>query len=480
MSISGALSNALTGLTAAARAAEVVSSNLSNAMTEGYGRREISLSSQNYRASGGVLVNGIIRHSNPVLVAERRLADAQFSHASSLKDVYLNLESLIGTPGQSLSLNARIADFEAALATAAGGADSLTRLKSVAQNASSLASMFRTTANGVQDIRQRADQSMGSMVERTNVLLTRIEQLNGEISKAINLGHDTSSLEDDRHAVVDELSQLVPVRQVSRDRGRIALYSTNGAILLDGSAVEFGFQETRMVQPHMSVENGLLSGLTINGNPVRVDAVSGGALGAQFVIRDTVAVQIQEELDAMARDLVTRFQSSSLDPTLVAGQAGLFTDSGSAFDPTEELGLANRLHLNSLVDPGETAEFWRLRDGLGASSPGDVGNASILNNMSDVMALASSRASGSFSDVSATFGGLADQVFSLVSANRVRSEEEVSFSASRLQGLETMELSDGVDSDHEMQKLILIERAYAANARIVEVVDEMMSKLLRL
>ena len=36
MSISGTLANALSGLTAASRAAQLVSSNVSNAMTEGY------------------------------------------------------------------------------------------------------------------------------------------------------------------------------------------------------------------------------------------------------------------------------------------------------------------------------------------------------------------------------------------------------------------------------------------------------------
>ena len=39
MSISASLSSALSGLTAASRRAEVVASNVANAMTEGYGRR---------------------------------------------------------------------------------------------------------------------------------------------------------------------------------------------------------------------------------------------------------------------------------------------------------------------------------------------------------------------------------------------------------------------------------------------------------
>ena len=45
MTLSGSLSNALSGLTAAARAAEIVSANVANAMTPGYQKRELSLSS---------------------------------------------------------------------------------------------------------------------------------------------------------------------------------------------------------------------------------------------------------------------------------------------------------------------------------------------------------------------------------------------------------------------------------------------------
>ncbi|MEP1929763.1 MAG: flagellar basal body rod C-terminal domain-containing protein, partial [Roseibium sp.] len=66
------------------------------------------------------------------------------------------------------------------------------------------------------------------------------------------------------------------------------------------------------------------------------------------------------------------------------------------------------------------------------------------------------------------------------SSNRVISDEDLSFAATKLSGLEAMELAEGVDSDHEIQQLMLIEQAYAANARVVEAIDEMMNQLLRL
>ena len=56
MSISGALSNALSGLSAASRAVSLVSTNIANAMTDGYGRRDIELAARGI--GGGVDVVG--------------------------------------------------------------------------------------------------------------------------------------------------------------------------------------------------------------------------------------------------------------------------------------------------------------------------------------------------------------------------------------------------------------------------------------
>ncbi len=60
MSISHSLSNALSGMTAASRMAEVVSSNLANSLTDGYGRRSLDLSSSVIGGRGsGVNIDGM-------------------------------------------------------------------------------------------------------------------------------------------------------------------------------------------------------------------------------------------------------------------------------------------------------------------------------------------------------------------------------------------------------------------------------------
>ncbi len=41
-------------------------------------------------------------------------------------------------------------------------------------------------------------------------------------------------------------------------------------------------------------------------------------------------------------------------------------------------------------------------------------------------------------------------------------------------------LADGVDSDREMEMLLQLEKAYSANAKVIQVVDEMLDQILRI
>ncbi len=484
MSISGALSNALSGLTASARAAQVVSSNIANASTDGYGRRTLSQSAQRYGDSGGVTVHGVARNVNPVALSERRLADAGLALASGSNSFHNRIEALVGNPSDASSLSGVLASFESSLATAAGSPDSDIRLHNVSQDAQSIVDTFKTASDGIQSMRAEADGQISNMVNRLNGLLEQTEEFNRQISAAINMGQETAGLEDARQAAVDEIAELVPVKIANRDRGAVAIYTTSGAVLLDGSAAEVEFTGVGTVMPHMTVDNGMLSGITINGYPMRVDsdkgALAGGAIGAQFAIRDEHGVQAQAQLDGAARSLVERFQDPTMDPTLGVGDAGLFTDAGLAFNAADEVGLAGRLDLNNLVALDGAGETWRLRDGLGAAAPGDVGDATQLNALLDAMQAQVVSSSPALNLGASSMSELGADFHSSISSARVLSDKDVAFAAASQNSLEALMLAEGVDTDAEMQKLMMIEQAYAANARLIEAVDEMMNALLRL
>lgn len=481
MSLTGALANAMSGLTAASRNAQVTSNNIANAMTEGYSVRNLSIAQNG--TTGGVTINGIVRNSDPVLLAERRSADADAGSATVTNEFYTRLETLIGTPDKASSLSGTFADFEAALVAATASPDSDVRLKSVADSAETMVKDINAAADGIKDLREQADSNIGKMVDDLNSMLALTDDLNKKITQATSSGKDASALLDQRQAVIDEINEMVPVRIMERENGGVALFSTGGTSLVDGSASVIEFNESPTIMPHMTQDNGMLSGLSIDGKALNTadgGQLSGGTLYAQFEVRDEQAVTAQAELDAVARDLVDRFQDGGADPTLNPGDAGLFTDGGNAFNPADEVGLAGRLELNSLVSSSGAGETWRLRDGLGATAPGDVGNSTVLASLVDVVQASTAPGSGALGSKAVTMSEMFGKLHSSVSTSRVSSDTAVSYATTQQNTLVSMELEQGVDTDVEMQNLLMIEQAYSANAKIIQTIDDMMQTILGL
>lgn len=483
MSITQSLSNALSGLSATSRAAQLVSNNVSNVLTEGYGRREIALSTRVLDGGGaGVQVDGVVRIVDQGILRDRRLADAALGFANGGAAFLEKVSRLVGTPEEDQSLSGRLRLFESSLVTAASRPDSDTRLAAVLATGQELAHSINKASDGVQAERLEADRSIGYQVDQLNAGLLQVEEINSSIASLRGRGRDISALEDQRQKVIDSLSKIVPLREVPRADGRVALYTDGGAILLEDHAVEIGFTRANFITPDMTIGSGALSGLTIGGLPVPASGsfqpLGGGTLGASFDVRDRLAVGAQAELDAVARDLVERFEDPAVDPTSAPGSAGLFTDGGGPLVPANEVGLAGRLELNALVDPQQGGSLRLLRDGLGAAVSGDVGNADQLNAFAGALTSIRAPASGTQAGTSHSTHTLVAALISKVSGEQVIADRQASYAAAEQQTLLDLEYSNGVDTDQEMQKLLLIEQAYAANARVVQTIDGLIRDLL--
>lgn len=67
-----------------------------------------------------------------------------------------------------------------------------------------------------------------------------------------------------------------------------------------------------------------------------------------------------------------------------------------------------------------------------------------------------------------------------ISAGRLSAQSEQSFAAAKLTALTDLEAQNGIDTDREMQELLVIEKNYAANAKVIQAVAEMIDTLIRL
>ena len=484
MSISGAMNNALSGLRAVSRSAEIVSSNISNANTIGYGRREMELSSASVGGNGaGVSIDGVSRNVNQVAINDRRLADGALALDNQRVSFNERLGNVLGKTDDLNSLNGSLTQLETSLIEAASKPDSDARLSAVVNAAENVVDELSRVSDEIQNIRMDADQSIYKTVATLNENLQQVEKLNTAIQRQLTSGKDGTALMDQRQVIIDKISEVIPLKEYPRDGGKVALISTGGAVLLEGKAAQFGFTPVGVIDPQMSLAGGTLNGLTMNGLDVTVNSsrsiVGGGELAGMFEVRDELAITAQSQVDAIARDLVDRFQDPAVDPTLGATDAGLFTDNGLAFDPLNEVGLSGRLKLNAAVDPSQGGDTWRIRSGINAATPNEAGDASLINAMADALTGKRVAASGAFSPASRSASELTGEFMSLVAADLIAAEADATFSRSQVNTMTQLEFTESVDTDKELQDLLRIEQAYAANARVIQTLSELLDTLMR-
>lgn len=484
MSLSAGFASAISGLTAVNKQVEVISNNIANATTAGYGRRELVTTARATGGAGlGVQIVGVARQGDLALQNDRRVAQSAEANSAITSAALKTIERAIGTTDSAVSLQSRIADFDSKLIEATSRPDSEARLQAVVSVARSLTAQFATAGEAIQSVRSQADAAIATTVNGLNSALSRVADLNSQIRMVNAGGRDPSALMDQRQQLVDQIGNAVPLRVVQRDNGAIALFSTNGAVLLDGTPSTLGFTPSPLITADLALAAGTLSGLTLNGRPIATGdggPIAGGALAANFTIRDVVAPKAQQRLDAVARDLVDRFSASGLDSTLPSGAAGLFTDDGLAFDPANERGLSQRLTLNAAADPDQGGAIWRIRDGLGAMSSGDGGATNLLLAYRQALQTPRAPVSGGFDPGLRSHAALASDLISSVASDRLISESEQSYAAAKTLALTTQEAAAGVDSDQEMQALLVMEKAYAANAKVIATLGSMIDQLLEM
>lgn len=485
MSISSALSNALSGLTAASRAADVVSSNIANSMTEGYGTRRLETTTRMTGNSGsGVQVVGVTRQEDIVLLTQRRLASADLGASQFTADFTTRLESMFGPPDSPGSLSARMADFEGKLVSVANNPWNTTLLTSAVDGAEAIASTLNELSRNIQDERQSADTQIGRSVNQINAALEGLEDLNKRILSTGAKGGGIASLMDAQAQLIEQIAPFIPLQSRRDTNGTLNIYSNDGHVLLSHRAAQLGFDAAPGMDPDLSLANDNISGLSLNGRPLRLEgnspAFEGGQLSAMFEVRDILGPEAQARLDGIAMDLASRFDQAGLDPTVTAGSPGLFTDAGVLVDSVNEIGLAGRLRVNASVTPDTGGAVWRLRDGIGAMTEGPTGNATFLTAQIDALAASRPTSSTAFSSTSRSMSGLISENLSIAGLGRATAEMSLGRSSAQHTALQTAELAGGVDTDDELQRLLRIEQMYAANARVVNVVEQLMDELMRI
>ncbi|MGA1342243.1 MAG: flagellar hook-associated protein FlgK [Hyphomonas sp.] len=480
MGLSSAISAAKSGLQASSLRAEIAASNVANATTPGYVRRSVTLSESMLGGqSNGVTANGVSRPQDVAVKAARRELTSDVAQANVLASTWQSISSRIGDAANGNGLFKTFSDFETALSRAVATPESSSSASALLTAARNITSELKSLSGMVSTQRSDADREIAEGVSAVNSALKQVETLNNRLAGANRNSPEAAALLDERQRILDAIAEYIPVQAIEREYGKIDIMTPEGVFLLAGNARTIEFTPTPTFGASQTRASGDLSGISVDGVDITpgassFGAVSSGMLGALFTLRDQELTDLNDQLDTIASDLIGRLSDDAIDPTKTPGDPGLFVDT----DPGAGAGLAGRISLNAAVDPQQGGAVWRLRDGLGAAAPGNAGNQSILKGLFDAFtAVQSVSTSGFQGGYSAT--GMAAQIASL--AGQARVSHEAALSSSQAQFvilLEAERSATGVNIDSQMQDLLLIEQAYAANARVIEVAGKMINTLL--
>lgn len=487
MAISTTFANALSGLNVTRRMAEIASNNLANALTEGYGRQQVDVSSAVLAGAGvGSRVEGINRAAAPDLTASRRQADGDAATIGPQSDALARLGRALGEATDDESLFRRLETYEASLRQLAESPESEPRQLQAINAAKDLTSYMNTLSREAQTVRENADAAIAAQVGTVNANLTRIDQLDTKIVKLQTGGRNTAGLLDERERLIDEINAIIPVRVHGQSDGSVHLTTEQGLFLLSETPRQLEFINTATISPALAYDplgGGGLSGLTLSGIDITVGSnhpqrIVEGALAGNFAVRDQIAVDFNAQLDQFAADLIARYEDPAVDPTLTAGDPGLFTDNSAALDPLNIEGLAGRISVNALADPAAGGLASRLRDGLQSAGPGPTSSDIIPRALLDT--LRTPRPATAIPGISGNLS--ASQMLAEITeyTGTQRTDAEAEF-ALRTGTRETLALSEGeaigVNNDAELQSLIEIEQAYSANLQVIQAASRMLQQL---
>lgn len=210
-------------LAAQQSALDVTGHNISNTNTAGYTRQIANIQTANpltLKASGKDMTLGGGSTMNNVIRARDNYIDRQYRWESSkmeywaARDKALTLvEGAMNEPSQ-YSFSNDMNNFWNAWSVLADNPQNSGARSVLVENANTLVDTLHHINKQIVDLKSDLDSTVSTTIKQINTIAARIKELNVQIKKAEVAKDNPNDLKDARDALVDELSQLVPVRVV--------------------------------------------------------------------------------------------------------------------------------------------------------------------------------------------------------------------------------------------------------------------------
>ena len=471
MSLSTALSIAQNSLLNTQRQMGVVSKNMANQYNADYSRRAAVISS----LGPGSQVATISRATNAALFKQNLSALSGWMAQSTIVDGLDHLQIAVNGVDNATSPAMLIGKMQSALEFFSSTPSNRTLAENAIEAARQVALGLNQGTSAIQAFRGDLDGQIAAAVAELNQLLADFKIANDEVIKGTANGQDINDSLDRRDALLKKISEIVPTSTITRAGGDVMLVTDDGGTLFETIPRYVHFERTPAYGPTTVGNNVLVDGVPLFSS-TGANTSGSGTLSAMIQLRDGYANGLQLQLDEIARGLISAFSEAGLD--------GLFTVPPLSTVPpgaTGLTGLAGEIRLNALVDPNQGGNPFLLRDGITTNYNPD-GHASFnerlfayIGNL-DAPASFVSASGSAVSQSLTTYSAAA--IGWLEDARKTSASAAEAKSALAIRSAEALSNATGVNVDEELALMLELEHSYAASAKLLQVVDEMLKTLL--
>ena len=327
MSLSQALSIAMSGLRANQLGLSLTSSNVANSDTPGYIRKTVNqVQTSSGSIGAGVSVTGVNRELDLYLQQQIRTEQSGASYADLRSSILSSLQSIYGTPGGTGTLETAFNNLVTAMQGLSTSSDSQSARIGVLNAAQSLTQQLNSMSGGIQSLRSQAEAGLNSAVNTANTAMQQIVNLNTQLANGDTTDAAAAALKDQRDQYVDQLSQLMDIRVIDNGNNQIQIFTNSGVQLVGAEASTLSFNPQGTVTPNTQWDadptKSTLGTLTLhfpNGgslNLIQTNSIRSGTIAGYLELRDKTLVQAQTQLDQFAANM-----SSLLSDKTTAGTA---------------------------------------------------------------------------------------------------------------------------------------------------------------
>lgn len=439
----------------------VAGHNLANVNNTAYARQRLNVATAApVTTAYGLLGNGVegtavtqVRNTilDKTIQVETSARGALEAQQEALQRAEAGLgQPLDGSADGSKGLAGRLTDlfqaFQAAAASPSGSAER----SSLIRQASDLAAHFRQVDQRLGAVTDSLNESVATDVTEANGLLGEIAHLNEQIGRAeLSDGSTANDLRDLRQQKLESLSRLVKVETATNDQGGLEV-SVGGTTLVSGNQV------ADQLQAFTDADGRILVRTAGEGTELNL---TGGRIQGTIEARDGAVASLREQVNLTAGRLIAEAnaihqQGFGLNDTT---GADLFTGTGAA---------------DMAVNPDLIREPARLQLASEAGAKGDGKVGLQLAQLADrsLAELGDRTVGQNFNQAVADLGNAAAGVESSLADQRLVDD----MLTSQRQSV------SGVSLDEEMTDLMKYQKAYAASAKLIATIDEMLDDVINL